>query len=299
MKFSKIAPFAMTALLIGGAVVAAEDKAAVEVAEENVAQPVFIKATGTVEGVEKRNNVTYYQIKNENNPHFLVVSEETLAFDNTGKKVELKKGDEVTAYTYANKPMILIYPPQYSPEVVIVQTEETGTAAVGTFDDQLVDEDLSLKLTIGEKTAVVDGAGDAMKAEAIAGNNAVVFYTTSTKSIPAQTTPSKVVLLPSADAPVLTDDEVLNEIIGKDYQDVNGTKMVPLRIIAEELGYKVSSTGKGAILTKGALSYTITRGEKAYSDNKALHQFTEAPTLLEKNKTYVTFEFALELLKNK
>ena len=38
--------------------------------------------------------------------------------------------------------------------------------------------------------------------------------------------------------------------------------MVPLRLIAEKLGFKVEVTPKGAIVSKGALSYTITRGQK-------------------------------------
>lgn len=267
--------------------------------KEKEVQPVFIKVTGTVENVEVRDNITYYEMKQENNPHFLVVTDETLVFDNTGKKVELKKGDEVTSYMYANKPMILIYPPRYNPEVVIVQTDAVGTAAVGTFDEELLDASLSLKLNLWDKTELVNVAGETVTAGDLAGNNAVVFYTITTMSIPAQTTPSKVVLLPQEQSASTTDEPMIDKIIGTDFKDVNGTKMVPLRVIAEELGYKVTTTGKGAILSKGALSYTITRGEKTYGYNKALGQFVEAPALLETNKTYVPYEFALQLLENK
>ena len=73
--------------------------------------------------------------------------------------------------------------------------------------------------------------------------------------------------------------------------------MVPLRLIAEKRGFTVESTGKGAIVTKGNLSYTITRGEKMFGINKALHPLHVAPALLEANKTYVPIEFAEEFLK--
>jgi len=76
----------------------------------------------------------------------------------------------------------------------------------------------------------------------------------------------------------------------------NNRTMVPLRVIAEKLGFKVDSTGKGAILSKGNMSYTITRGEKTFGYNKALRTLTVAPTLKE-TKTYVPVEFVDEYLK--
>ena len=116
-------------------------------------------------------------------------------------------------------------------------------------------------------------------------------------SIPAQTPPSKVVVL---DTIVQEPGEVdpskaaVQEIINKDFYEVEGTKMVPLRLIAEELGFKVESTGNGAIISKGALSYTITREQKEYGYNKALRYFKVAPALLEPTKHM----YQLNLLKN-
>ena len=78
---------------------------------------------------------------------------------------------------------------------------------------------------------------------------------------------------------------------------VKAKNLLAFRIWLEKLGYKVKSTGKGAVISKGALSYTITRGEKMYGHNKASRYFKVAPTLLENNKTYVEYDFALQLLK--
>jgi len=74
------------------------------------------------------------------------------------------------------------------------------------------------------------------------------------------------------------------------------TTMVPLRSIAEKLGFQVESKGKTVILTKGNESYTITRGEKAFGYNKSLLTLSVAPSLKD-TKTYVPVEFIEEYLK--
>ncbi|HHY74679.1 MAG TPA: copper amine oxidase N-terminal domain-containing protein [Bacillus bacterium] len=305
MKMAKIIPIAMTALLVGSTTVATTTFATTVVPiEQEQVQPVFIKTTGTIESIDVRMGVSYYSIKEGENTNTLVVTADTFVFDNTGKRVELKKSDKVTAYTYANKPMIMIYPPQYNPEVVIVETEAAGFAAVGTFDKNLVDANLSLKLNVGDETELSSLSGKKVKIADLAEQNLLVFYTITTRSIPAQTSPQKIVVLdqeePSQEIEESNQEIVTNpvveEIIAKDYYEVDGTKMVPLRALAEELGYKVDATSKGAILTKGAQTYTITRGEKVYSHNEALRYFEVAPALLEPGKTYVPVQFIQELI---
>ncbi|MGE7954110.1 stalk domain-containing protein [Lysinibacillus xylanilyticus] len=310
MKMKKVVPFAMTALLIGGAVVAPsasanEGNAGVTNTTENKEQnpqvePVFIKVAGTVDNVEQRDKATYYTVKEGEDTNVFVVSDDTLVFDNTGKEVELQKGDKVTAYTYANKPMLTIYPPQYNPEVIIVETKEMGTVEVDFFNKELVNTDNTLKLNVGEETELLSLSGKEVKADDLAEQHLLVFYTIATMSIPAQTPPSKVVVLDTIaeeSGEVDPSESAIQEIINNDFYEVEGTKMVPLRLIAEELGYKVESTGKGAIISKGAVSYTITRGQKEYGYNKAIRQFKVAPALLEPTKTYVPVEFVEELIK--
>lgn len=310
MKMTKVVPFAMSVLLIGGAVVAPtasanEGEAVVTNATDNneqnpQVQPIFIKVAGTIENVEKREDSTYYTVKEGENTNVFVVNADTLVFDNTGKEIKLQKGDKVTAYTYANKPMLMIYPPQYNPEVIIVETKEMGTVEVDFFNKELVNTDNTLKLNVGKETDLLSLSGKKVKAEDLAEQHLLVFYTIATMSIPAQTPPSKVVVLDTiAQEPGEVDPSkaAVQKIIDKDFYEVEGTKMVPLRLIAEELGFKVESTGKGAIISKGALSYTITRGQKEYGYNKALRHFEVAPALLEPTKTYVPVEFVEELMK--
>lgn len=312
MKMTKVVPFAMTALLLGGVAIAPtasanEGEAVVTNAQQDEqtpqVQPVFIKVAGTIESVEERNNATYYTTKEGENTNVFVVNKDTLIFDNTGKEVKLQKGDKVTAYTYANKPMLMIYPPQYNPEVIIVETKEMGSVTVDFFNKDLVNTDNSLKLNVGKETVIQSQSAKEVSAKDLAEQHLLVFYTITTRSIPAQTPPTKVIVL---DATVKEQGEeteeastnaAVQEIIKTDFYEVDGTTMVPLRLIAEELGFKVESTGTGAIVSKGALSYTITRGEKAYGYNKALRYFEVAPALLEPTKTYVPVEFFEELMQ--
>ncbi|EGQ26309.1 copper amine oxidase domain protein [Sporosarcina newyorkensis 2681] len=299
MKMKKAVPFAMSALLVGGALTPAAVFANEGGnSEEMQVKPSFVQVEGTIESVEVGEQSTLYSIKDGEETNVLAVMKETLVFDNTGKQVELKKGDKIVAYTNADKPMIMIYPPQYTPDVVIVETEKTGFAAVEAFDEDLLSKHLSLKLNVDEKTVLSSVSGKEVTAADLPEKDLLVFYTMTTRSIPAQTTPEKVVVLDgNADDSDSEKNSVIEEMIAADHHMVNGVKMVPLRALAVELGYKVESTGKGAIISKDARSYTITRGEKAYGYNKSLRQFDVAPDLLERWKTYVPVELIEDMMQ--
>ncbi|WP_433595483.1 stalk domain-containing protein [Lysinibacillus xylanilyticus] len=306
MNMKKFAPAAMTALLFGSVVIpvtsAKENSTETEQQLPQIQiDPVHIFNTtyGTVEKANSGEKITYLTVKDGEQTNILEITKDTLVFDNTGKKVELKEGDKIVAYTFANKPQKLIYPPQFNPDVVIVETKEAGFVEVDYFFENLTNTYEMLKLNIGENTELLNTKGEKVSAKDLKEKNLVVFYTVSTKSIPAQTTPSKVIVLDeeSGNTTENTVDAEIAEIIATDYYEVDGTKMVPLRLIAEKLGYKVESTSKGAIVSKGNLSYTITRGEKMFGYNKALRPLHTAPALLEGNKTYVPVEFVEEYLK--
>ncbi|MFJ8458774.1 stalk domain-containing protein [Lysinibacillus xylanilyticus] len=306
MNMKKFAPAAMTALLFGSVVVpvASANEKPTETEQQNSQiqiDPVHIfnNTHGTVEKVDASENITYFTVKDGDQTNILEITKDTLVFDNTGKKVELKEGDKVVAYTFANKPQKLIYPPQFNPDVVIVETEEVGFVEVDYFFENLTNTYDVLKLNIGENTELLNEKGEKVAAKDLAEKHLVVFYTASTRSIPAQTTPSKVIVLDneSENSSENTVEEEIAAIIAKDSYEVDGTKMVPLRLIAEKLGYTVESTGKGAIVSKGNVSYTLTRGEKMFGFNKALRSLNAAPALLEANKTYVPVEFVEEYLK--
>ena len=294
-------PFALSAILVGGAfapTVLGNETSTKENEtnkDEGQVQENFLKLAGTLSSLEKNENgLLHGVIEQQDNVFNIVVGQETVVVDNTGKRVELKEGMDFTAYVDGNKPMILIYPPQYSPDLVIVQTEEIGFAEVAQFDENFANE--SLKLNISDETVIENLSGTAVEAKNIVGVNVAVFYKFTTFSIPAQTTPSKIIVL-SYDEEELSEEMVqLQTIIKNDFYEVNGVTMVPLRLIAEKLGWTVTSTGKGAIVSKDNATFTITRGEKLYGHNRAVDYFEQAPALLEPTKTYVPVEFVDRLL---
>ncbi|ERN51413.1 hypothetical protein M3689_13725 [Alkalihalophilus marmarensis] len=196
MKMTKIIILALAVLLIGGTAVATTSFINSGSKEEEQVEPAFIRVTGMIESVEERDGTLYYLInEGQDETSYIIVSSDTVVFDNTGDVTELEPGEEITAYTYANKPMPLIYPPQYNPEVIIVETDLIGSAAVGTFNDELVDETLSLKLNVSEETELSSLTGKDVGVEDLEGQDLLVFYSFTTKSIPAQTTPEKIIVL--------------------------------------------------------------------------------------------------------
>ncbi|RUL55529.1 stalk domain-containing protein [Lysinibacillus antri] len=264
----------------------------VEESEKEVGNVNFISVTGTITKITEESTGNFFAtIKNEDEEFGFYFNDETRIFDNTGKVTELKEGLKFTAFVDARKPMILIYPPRYSPEVIIVQTEEAGTVALEQFDEKFLNKKKDTVINISDDTVIEDLSGKSLKKEAIVDKDVLIFYEVVLESYPMQIGPSKIIVLEKEPTAI----EKAYAIVEKDFYEVNGEMMIPLRLVAETLGYKVDSTGTGAIVSKGNVSFTITRGTTIYGYNKALRQFKETPELLEQYKTYVPYEF-LQLL---
>ncbi|KNF09711.1 copper amine oxidase domain-containing protein [Gottschalkia purinilytica] len=207
----------------------------------------------------------------------LIVSNDTYVVNND----EVAVGSVITAFYDKNRPMIMIYPPQYETEAIVVNSEDKNVK-VDTFDKDLISSDNSLKLNISDDTDIISQDEKRFDGE-LANRKLVVIYDKTTRSIPAQTTPDKIVVLfEKAVSPIhnLTKEEmeklninVLNvDIIVNDkkieapaaYKNKDGNVMVPLRAIAEALNVDVSwnnelhsvMLGKGISLKIGEDNYT-------------------------------------------
>lgn len=102
-------------------------------------------------------------------------------------------GDEVTGFYDANAPAILIYPPQY-PAIVMAKDTEYQNVTVDYFNNQLVSSDGNLKLNISPSTEVIL-TNDQLFSKYPGNRNLIVVYGPTTRSIPAQTTPYKIIVL--------------------------------------------------------------------------------------------------------
>ncbi|GKV68623.1 hypothetical protein NCCP2716_11210 [Sporosarcina sp. NCCP-2716] len=102
-------------------------------------------------------------------------------------------GDTVTGFYDADAPAILIYPPQYS--ALVISKETPGQfVMVSQFDEQLTSTDGSLQLNLADDTPIVLPNGQPFNGS-LANRDLIVTYGRTTRSIPAQTTPSRIVVL--------------------------------------------------------------------------------------------------------
>lgn len=105
----------------------------------------------------------------------------------------LKIGDRVTGYYDGNAPAILIYPPQYQ-AIVMVKDNLSQNIKIDFFNSQLASSDGQLQLNIAPTTQVLLTNGQ-LFSEYPGNRDLVVFYGPTTRSIPAQTTPTRIIVL--------------------------------------------------------------------------------------------------------
>jgi hypothetical protein len=101
-------------------------------------------------------------------------------------------GDRVTGYYDGNAPVPLIYPPQYR-ALVMVKENPLRNVKVDYFNSQLVSSDGQLRLNISPFTQIVLPNGQPYSSNP-ANKNLIVMYGAATKSIPAQTSPYRIVV---------------------------------------------------------------------------------------------------------
>ncbi len=101
-------------------------------------------------------------------------------------------GDRVTGYYDRNAPVPFIYPPQYR-ALVMVKESPFQNVKVDYFDNQLVSSDGFLRLNLAPNTTILLANGQPFSGNP-ANRNLIVIYGPATKSIPAQTTPYRVII---------------------------------------------------------------------------------------------------------
>lgn len=118
----------------------------------------------------------------------IMVSSDTYVID----QITLRPGMQVAAFYDSMAPVPLIYPPQYH-ALVIGQMRRQEMISVGFFDRTLTAEDNSLRLNISNRTNITTTNGQRFTCPL--GNRVlIVFYTNTTRSIPPQTTPNRVIV---------------------------------------------------------------------------------------------------------
>jgi hypothetical protein len=101
-------------------------------------------------------------------------------------------GDQVTGYYDGDAPVPLIYPPQYR-ALVVVKENNYQNVKVDFFNNQLVSSDGQLQLNLSAYTLILLKNGQPFSKN-LANRNLIVIYGPTTRSIPAQTTPYKIIV---------------------------------------------------------------------------------------------------------
>jgi hypothetical protein len=214
---------------------------------------------------------------------------------------ELTEGVQIAGYYDASLPMTLQYPPRYTVPVVAPVTEEY-TVFVGLFDENLVSADNQLALQNTETSIIVDAKGEAFTG-ALAGHRLAVTYKVVTMSLPGQTTPIQVVVLPDPEPapellPVPADVSqlpiVVNGVTIDDplpaYTNEGGVVMLPLRVTAEALGFDVHWDPVQRTTTLGkTITVTADRDYYIYARTAPIELGT-APEIKD-SRTYVPLSF--------
>lgn len=107
--------------------------------------------------------------------------------------VTVSVGDRVTGFYDGNAPVPLIYPPQYRAIVMAIDNPYQNVK-VDFFNNQLVSSDNMLKLNIGPHTQILL-ENDQLFNRNPGNRNLIVVYGPTTRSIPAQTTPYKIIVM--------------------------------------------------------------------------------------------------------
>lgn len=310
--------------------------APVETASYISVDVTVVKTDSDVDGIIK----TTTDVNNkddQNNTVNLKITDDTLVYDNLGNKKalsDLTAGSKITVFTGSYEPTPLILPVQYTANVIIINGDKEGNVNADTY---LADEEgytnaaNTLKIAAADDTKIVDKDEKEYKGN-LDKNDLIVFYGVSTKSIPAQTTPTKVVVLgkneialkqieaaknatpaPTAapettvapevtEAPQVSYAGLVNVVIGdKNVSDVyakDNTTMVPLREVAEAAGFTVTwdAENRAVILNDGVYSLKI--GENSYVKGKMMPLTLSAAPEIVNDLTYVPAEFFAEVTES-
>ena len=213
---------------------------------------------------------------------------------------DFEEGMEVSIYYEKDTMMMLSYPGQLSPDLVVVKDKNKDiNIKVDKFDKELVSDDNGLKLNLNDAVELVDLEGNKIEKEDLGNKDLVVFYTASTRSIPAQTTPQKVVAIKNHEVDVLHYLNLNSKRLNLDYlmhKTENDELMVPLRQVAEALGFNIlwDQESKSIKIEQDGYSASLRIGSKEYQYFDMILELS-APQLID-SKTYVPVDFIQNIL---
>lgn len=156
-----------------------------------MAYSTFVPVNGTIFNITSGNDccVQMVALRTTNGIVNMMVDPQTMVVDNR----QLRPGMEVTAYYDGSLPVPLIFPPQYR-AYLVAPRGRNEQVMLNYFGRNLLAQDRSLQLNIDRNTDIRTANGQSFHCRP--GNQTLlVFYTATTRSIPPQTTPRRMIVL--------------------------------------------------------------------------------------------------------
>lgn len=147
--------------------------------------------TGTIRSIQIGTTccITTLNLRNDRENVNFVVTGDTRIIDCT----QLRKGMRVAVFYDGSLPAPAIFPPQFHAEI-IAPLRQNQEVKLNFFDNTLTATDNSLKLNISPRTKIETINGQPFQCSP-KNQELLVFYTAVTFSIPAQTTPQRIIVM--------------------------------------------------------------------------------------------------------
>ena len=208
----------------------------------------------------------------------------------------IQTGQKIKGYYVADAPMLMIYPPQYSTKVVIIGEGEMQIK-VDRFDEELISDDNRLKLNDLSETKITDEGGNAYT-KVLDNRQLIVYYDKSTRSIPAQTNPNKIIVLdrelPINEMEIVVDGAVIEA--PQAFENEEGIIMVPMRAISEALGFEVEWNNETRTVLVGThTSFEI--GINQYTYGKMIPVKLSHEPLIKNDHSFIPLNYFTDVLQ--
>lgn len=285
--------------------------------EDEVMVREYIEFRGKIEEIQNEDGQFSIVVKNDTKEGFdaiianvsndvIILDEKDMEF---ADKAELKEGVMVSIFYHKNTIMTRSIPPILGPDAIVIDNTDENfmiSVMVSKFDKELLNAEKDMIIRPSDETIIVDKDGNKVDKDDLENRDLIVFYDIVLTSYPGQTSPKKIVVMPSVEeietpeAPEAP-EEVKEFILENEFVKViDGVKMIPLRLVAENLGYELTwnQESKSAELVKGPQWTSVTIGQDRYNFAKMLVELGTAPVLVD-SKTYVPMNFIEEILKAK
>ena len=283
-------------------------------------EAMYTSAYGTITEVAD----DYVMVKTMDNEEIQFnTSEFTQVIDaNTVMPLDLKSREtDLVMITYANAMTMSLPPQAYAFAIVGNIKSEMGNPMFTIVEEvKTTDNGIVIVTDGGMKEITVPANAQVSPymtrnivtlADIKEGSNVLLWYDMMTMSIPAYATSERVVVMAGNVMDIYNDEEteevteeglLVNGVaitLAEDEveYDNNGVKMLPLRTVAETLGFKVEwvNESQSIIVSKDAFSATVRIGTVEGGINKMRLVLETAPILYDGCKTYVPASFFAEL----